>query len=173
MRKILFIIFAILVVGCAEHKVDTFSEWCEQITGVDLEKKYRPFWAMIFSVSFDGDAIRDDFAAFLNNAHLEKVQNRAPKMAWREGTELHLVNLSSLLVIEPGNVIIEWRQGIELDKEHKHTDPANICLYGTITSLFDSLHIHSMESDALGRNWTDKVTVIYTDREKRLGKNRL
>ena len=76
-------------------------------------------------------------------------------------------------MIEPEKVIEEWRQGIELDKERKHTDPVNICLYGTITSLFDSLHIHSMESDALGRNWTDKVTVIHTDREKRLGKNRL
>ena len=125
---------------------------------------------MIFSVSFDGDAIRNDFTAFLNKTHLEKVQNRAPKMAWRDGTELHLVNLSSLLVIEPKKVIEEWRQGIELDKEHKHTDPANICLYGTITSLSDSLHIHSMESDALGLKWTDKVTVIRTDREKRLGK---
>ena len=60
-RKILFLILAILVVGCAQHKVDTFPEWCEQITGVDLEKKYRPFWAVIFSVSFDGDAIRDDY----------------------------------------------------------------------------------------------------------------
>ena len=35
-----------------------FPEWCEQITGVDLEKKYVPFWAVLFSVSFDGDAIR-------------------------------------------------------------------------------------------------------------------
>jgi len=40
--------------ACAEHRVDTFSEWCEQITGVDLEEKYSPFWAVIFSVSFDG-----------------------------------------------------------------------------------------------------------------------
>lgn len=172
--KLNFVIIAIsLLVGCAEHKVDTFPEWCEQITGVDLEHKYRPFWAVIFSVSFAGNAIRDDFTAFLNKTHLEKVQNRTPKMAWREGTELHLVNLSSFLVIEPEKVINEWRQGIKLDEAHKHTDPANICLYGTITSLFDSLHIHSMESDALGRNWTDKVTVINTDREKRLGKNRL
>jgi hypothetical protein len=173
MRSILLIILAMLVVGCARHKVDTFPEWCEQITGVNLEKEYRPFWAVIFSVSFDGDAIRDDFAAFLNKTHLEKVQNRTPKMAWREGTQLHLVNLSSFLVIEPEKVIEEWRQGIERAKEHKDTDPADICLYGTITSLFDSLHIHSMESDALGRNWTDKVTVIQTEREKRLGKNRL
>jgi hypothetical protein len=173
MRSILLIILAMLVVGCAQHKVDTFPEWCEQITGVNLEKKYRPFWAVIFSVSFDGDAIRDDYTAFLNKSHLEKVQNRAPRMAWREGTELHLVNLSSLLVIEPEKIIEEWRKGIELAKEYKHTDQAGICLYGTLTSLFDSLHIHSMESNVLGVKWKDNVTVIPTDREKRLGKNRL
>jgi hypothetical protein len=94
-------------------------------------------------------------------------------MAWREGTQLHLVNLSSFFEINPEKVITEWRQGIELDNEHKNTDPAIICLYGTINSMFDSLHIHSMESDALGKKWMDKVTVIKTDREKRLGKNRL
>ena len=173
MKKVLLVIIVMLVMGCAEHKVDTFPEWCEQTAGVNLEKKYRPFWAMFFSVSFNGDAIRDDFTAFLNKTHLEKVQNRPQKMAWREGTQLHLVNLSSFLVIKPEKVIEEWKQGIERDNEHKDTDPANICLYGTITSLFDSLHIHSMESDALGRKWTDKVTVIKTDRERRLGKNRL
>ena len=30
-------------------------------------------------------------------------------------------------------------------------------------------HIHAMESDALGRNWTDEVTVIQTERKERLG----
>ena len=73
MKKILLIILVVLVMGCAEHKVDTFQEWCKQISGVNLEKKYRPFWAIIFSVSFNGDAIRDDFMAFLNKTHLEKV----------------------------------------------------------------------------------------------------
>lgn len=174
MEKIILVIIATLsFVGCAEHKVDTYPEWCEQISGSNIEKKYRPSWAVFFSVSFDGNAIRDDFTEFINKTHLEKVQNRTPKMAWRKGTELHLVNLSSFLVVEPEKVIEEWRQGIELDKVHKQTDPAGICLYGTITSLFDSLHIHSMESDALGKKWTDKVTIINTDREKRLGNNRL
>lgn len=171
--KILFVLVAFLIVGCAEHRVDTFQEWCEQIGGEDLDKKYRPFWAVIFGVSFDGDAIRDDYTDSLNKLHLEKVANRAPKMAWREGTELHLVNLASLMVIEPEKIIEEWRNGIELSKQYKHTDPASKCLYGTLTSLFDSLHIHTMEPDALGKNWTEKITVIETDRESRLGKDRL
>lgn len=173
MKKILLPLLTLFILGCSEHRVDTFPEWCEQITGVDLQKKHASFWAVIFSISFDGDAIREDYTAFLNKTHLEKVQNRAPKMAWRRGTELHLVNLSSFLVIEPEKVIEEWRRGIELAKEHKHTDPADICLYGTLASMFDSLHIHSMEADALGVKWTDNVTVIPTDRGKRLGNKRL
>ena len=174
MKKMIFVIIAMfLFVGCAHHKVDTFPKWCEQLEGVDLEKKYRPFWALVFYVSYDGDGIRDDYTAFLNKALLEKVENRAPRMAWREGTTLHLVNLSSLLVIEPEKVIEEWREGINKSKANKLNDQGPLCLYGTLTSLFDSLHIHSMKCDALGVNWTDKVTVIPTDREKRLGKNRL
>lgn len=167
--KVLLIALLLLATGCAKHRVDTFPEWCEQITGVDLQKKYAPFWAVFFSVSFDEDAIRDDYTSFLNKTHLEKVHNRAARMAWREGTALHLVNLSSLLAIEPEKIIDEWKRGIELAKEHKHTDPADVCLYGTLASMFDSLHIHSMKADALGANWTDRVTVISTDRERRPG----
>jgi hypothetical protein len=173
MLKIFVVVVAFINFGCAEHKVDTAQEWCEQIGGEDLDEKYRPFWAVIFRVSFDGDAIRDDFTEILNKLHLEKVNNRAPKMAWREGTELHLVNLSSLMVVKPETIIEEWRNGIELSKQYKHTKPANNCLYGSLTSLFDSLHIYTMDSDVFGKEWTEKITVIPTDREKRLGKERL
>ena len=157
------------VTACSEHRVDTAPEWCEQITGVDLEDKYAPVWVVLFSVSFDGDAIRDDYVKFLNDTHMEKVENRAPRMAWREGTELHLVNLSSLLMIEPEQIIGEWRNGVETAKRHEHDNDADTCLYGTITSMFDSLHIHSMESDSLGQQWKDEVTVIPTERKERLG----
>jgi hypothetical protein len=155
--------------ACSEHVVDTFPEWCEQIAGVDLEKKYAPSWAVLFSVRVDGDAIRDDYVKFLNDSHREKVQNRMPRMAWREGAELHLVNLSSLLMVEPEVVIREWRKGVETANRYEHESSADACLYGTLSSMFDSLHIHSMESDSLGRNWTDEVTVILTERKDRLG----
>jgi hypothetical protein len=117
--------------ACSEHVVDTFPEWCEQITGVDLEEKYLPFWAVLFSVSFHGDAIRDDYVKFLNDSHMEKVQNRAPRMAWREGIELHLVNLSSLSMIEPEKIIVGWRKGIQAAQRHEHDNDADVCLYGT------------------------------------------
>ena len=160
---------ALMIAGCSELVVDTFPKWCEQILGVDLQEKYEPFWSVVFSVRYDGDAIRDDYVRFLNDTHMEKVERRAPRMAWREGTELHLVNLSSLLVVEPEKIIGGWRRGIEADRRGQHEDTADVCLYGTLTSMFDSLHIHSMESDFLGRDWTDDVTVIPTGRKERLG----
>src|SRR5688572_7974401 len=112
MRWLFLTLLATLLPGCSEHKVDTFPEWCEQLTGVNLQQKYAPFWALIPSVSFHGDAIRDSYAAFLNKSHLDKVKDRTEKMAWREGTHLHLVNLSSFFVVEPRKVIAEWRKGI-------------------------------------------------------------
>ena len=98
--------------ACAEHRVDTFSEWCEQITGVDLEEKYSPFWAVIFSVSFDGNGVRDDYVQFLNNTLLEVVENRADRMAWRDGADLHLQNVSGLMDVEPEVAISDWQAGI-------------------------------------------------------------
>jgi len=76
-------------------------------------------------------------------------------------------------MIEPEKIIDEWKRGIELAKEHKHSHSADICLYGTIMSIFDNLHIHAMESDALGVKWSDNITVIPTDRAKRLENKRL
>lgn len=173
LREVLSFAVLLVLLGCSEHKVDTFPKWCEKISGVDLQNKYAPFWAVIPSVSFHGDAIRDSYVDFLNRRHLEKVNNRAPKMAWREGTQLHLVNLSGFLMIEPELIIGEWRKGIEIDLANEANDPVNICLYGTLVSMFDSLHIHSMQADSLGIKWTDTVTVISTRREQRLGSKRL
>lgn len=82
----LALIAPLLLTGCYVHEVDTFPKWCEQITGVDLEAKYRPFWAAIFGVRFDPEAIRDDFTKFLDYVHTKKTEGRAPRMAWRDGT---------------------------------------------------------------------------------------
>jgi len=51
--------------GCYNFKIDTAQKWCEQIFGVNMENKYKPFWAIIFSASTEADAIRDDFVAMI------------------------------------------------------------------------------------------------------------
>jgi len=163
--KVLAFVLAIFLVGCSENKIDTFPEYCEQITG-----NYKaPFWAFITSTSQDDNAIRDSYTDMLNKTHLEKVNNRTPRMAWRVGEELHLVNLSSFMIIEPNEVISQWEKGINIAKQYLDQDDGEVCLYGTLTSMFNSLNIHSMESDPLGIKWSDKVTVITTDREAKKG----
>jgi hypothetical protein len=154
--------------GCYNYEVDTFEKYCERIMliseGRDQLDQHAPFWAVLRSISFHPDKIRDDYVAVLNKSHLDKVNDRAPRMAWREGDNLHLVNLSSLLVINPEKIIGEWRKGIELAKIHGHKDPIDKCLYETVVDYFDSMTIHSMESDGLGIKWTEEVTTIHTDR---------
>ena len=144
--------------------------WCDQLAGTNLEGKYRPFWAVFVGTSIDAEAIRDDFVAMINEAQMQKVEHRAPRMAWREGTAFHLINLSTLMVIEPGEVIEKWRDGIEKAKTYSHTIKADACLYGSVVSLFDSMNIHSIEIDVLGREKGDKITAIETERAARAAK---
>lgn len=159
----------LVLTACSVHEVTTMEEWCQQISGVDLIEKNAPFWAIFPGVTFKADAIRDDFVAFLNRALLEKVENRTPKMAWRDANDLHVKNLSTYFEIEPETVIEEWRANIELSKTFKDPDDAHRCFYGTITSLFDSVNIHSGTWDPPGFHLVrDDVTTIDTERHQRL-----
>jgi len=91
-------------------------------------------------------------------------------MAWREGTDLHIENMSPpLMAIDPEVIIAEWREGIERVKQHDLRDSGKYCLYGTIASLFDRLYIHSWELDPNGDNIIARnVTKIETERQERL-----
>ena len=154
------VIFFLLLAGCSEIKVDTFQKWCELISGEDLKAKYAEFWVIKLSVSIDEESVRDDFIVFLNRSMLKKVQYKVHQMAWIKDNELHIVNLSSLLKIEPEMMIDQWQNGIKLAMQKKHTDFADICIYETVTRLFDSLYIHTMKFDNKGEVIEDVVTPI-------------
>jgi hypothetical protein len=156
---ILLLLASISLTGCYDHRVNTFPKWCAQITGENLAEKLMPFWAVTYSVSFDYESIMDDYAKFLNEAHLEKVKDRTPKMAWREGANLHLINLSSLFEVQPDEVVNEWVKGIVLAKEQQHKEKSARCLYDTL-AMFDNLNIHAWTSDSMGIEWTIKETII-------------
>jgi hypothetical protein len=158
------VLACVFLAGCYEHKVNTLETWCEQGTG-DTEEKYQPFWAVIFSVKLYRDAVRDDYVKILNDAYMEKVQKRAPKMAWREGRTFHIVNLSSLLVTDPNDFISEWRKGIA-EAQSLKPDRAHECLWDATFGLFDSVDIHSMVTDPVSANWGDTVTSIPTGRRQ-------
>ncbi len=158
-----------LALACSNHEVDTADEWCEQITGVDLYEKYAPFWAVLPSVSFSGEAIRDDFVANLNQALMEKVDGRADRMAWRDGTQLHIENLSSLFEVDPQEIIGEWRAGIDRANRFETLDLADECLFGSVVSLFDGVKIHSFEQGEFHLSpGTTTVTELDTERRERL-----
>jgi hypothetical protein len=161
-KKVLKIvgIFLLLVVGCSELKVDTFQKWCELISGEDLKGKYAKFWVLKSSVSIDKERVRDDFIVFLNRSMLKKVQYKVHQMAWKKDNELHIVNLSGLLEIEPEVMIDKWQNGIKLALQQKHTDFADICIYGTVIRLFEILYIHTMKFDDTGSVIDDVVTPI-------------
>jgi len=171
--KLVIGISILTILACSTHEIDNTEGWCALINGEDLDKKYRPAWAIEFSVSFNSEAIRDDFAGMLNTRYLENANGRISRMAWRVGAELHLVNPSSLLAVEPEKFIEEWRAGLELAKAYGHEDPAENCLFGTATGLFDSVHIHAMTPEASDQEGTDSATVLLTDRENRSFPNRL
>jgi hypothetical protein len=173
MKNILLILFVLLLCSCSEHKVDTFPEWCEQISGVDLEEKYSPFWTVIFSVSFNGEDIRDDYTKFLNELHISKVGNEKTRMVWREGTELHLISIASFFEMDKQVLLDEWEYEIERAKSFSHTDSGDYCLYGSVASLFDRLYIHTYEFDIFEKKSSEEVHIIETDRVNRLGEARM
>lgn len=157
--------------GCSVHEVTTMSEWCEQISGIDLVEKNAPFWAVFPGIRVKGDAIRDDIVTTLNAALLEKVEQRSARMAWREGNDLHLWNLSTFFEIEPEEVIEEWRIGIERSRTFQDPNDQHRCVFGSITSLFDNVRIHSGVWDPPGLKLVhDDVTTLPTERQQRLKK---
>ena len=156
-------IFLLLLVGCSEIKVDTFQKWCELISGENLKGKYTEFWVLKVSVSIDDDKIRDDFVVFLNRSLLKKVQYKIPQMAWIKDNELHIVNLSSIQNIAPEIMIDKWNQGIKSAMQKKHTDFSDICIYESVTRLFNILYIHTIKFDDKGRVLEDDVTPIQPD----------
>jgi hypothetical protein len=169
------VLVLLLLSGCYHYDVDTFEKQCERTVLIEKDRDqldaHAPFWAIFPTISFHPDAVRDDYAAVMNRLYMEKAENRAPRMAWREGTTLHLVNLSGLFIIEPEEMIKAWRDGIEKAKNNNHKDLRDKCIYGILAAFFDAMNIHSMESsDGFGIHWTDEVTVISTDRQARYKK---
>lgn len=150
--------------GCSHHEVDTWEEWCEQISGVDLEKKYNK-WGLFFSVRHNADAIRRDFtekdnlivltdigSKYLGGARPDsKVMQEIARLkmvgVWSEGNTLHIAN--SLLIKDNKMGISEFPEFVEkyrfylnLKANRNSLDDFQYCLFGTINSVFDTVVLH-------------------------------
>jgi hypothetical protein len=129
-------------------------------------KKNAPFWAVLPSISFEGDSIRRDFAAMLDGPLMEKVGRRTDRMVWVEGTNLHMESLATLMDIHPDSIVTAWRVGLERAKTGHTTDDADRCLFGSIASLYDSVFIHTGIWDQ-GKLRLVRDSVVPFDMERR------
>lgn len=165
-----FIIAAFVLLSCSNYEVNTTERWCEHLLyDGNIAEKYAPFWAVFPGVSFDGEAIRDDFVRFLDDAYMQKVEGRIDRMVWREGNDLHIENFSLLMEVDEEEAINSWRSGIQKHNAFKLSDPADKCLFGTVTGIFDSVIIHSKKWDGLGlKIVSEEKAVIETELRKRI-----
>jgi hypothetical protein len=156
---------AAVTTACYEVKIDTLSKWCEHISGADLTEGYAPTWAILPSVSFHYADVRADFVHALDSLSLAAVQHRAPRMAWQEGTTLHIVSPSDLVVISPDSVLAGWRRGLD-SAASGYSDPVTACVFWTAASLFDTVTVHFGVQDTAGRFVGDTVVKIPTARKQ-------
>ena len=164
-RTILFTA-AILVISSGCHvAIDSVEKWCEHVYWeVDLTDKYVP-WAPFPIVSFDYESVRDNYVALMDSLWLDIVDHRAERMAWRDGMELHVESLATLMAVAADTVIDGWKQGLERARLGTVADSVEECLFGTAASLFDRVHIHTgIWDDPRLRLLQDSVTTLETQR---------
>lgn len=164
-RTILTFLVATGIFGCSHYEVTTLEDWCDQIEGVDLIEKHAPFWSLLPSISFSDDAVRHSYTSLMDSLLLAKVEHRTDRMAWRAGTVLHMKNLSTLVEEDPDSIISWWRQGIQRAQAGDYLGSGDRCVFGGLTSLFDTLYVHSGEWYLPGLvQIADHVTALATKR---------
>jgi hypothetical protein len=149
--------------------IDNVQRWCEHISGVDLTKKYAPFWAVLPGVSFEYDSVRADFTRTLNAGMMRTFEDRAPRMAWQEGKDLHIESLATLMNVSADSIVNGWRAGVERGRTGRTVDGSDECLFGTAASLYDHVVIHTgiTRPDGLGP-MRDSIVTIPTGRKRAL-----
>ena len=166
-RCLSLVVFPLVVSACYEVKVDTLQRWCENTSGTDLTDKYAPAWILLPSVSFDYSAVRADYTRIMDSLALDQVQWRSDRMAWLEGTNLHLESPSDLMMIAPESVLAGWKSGLDRAREGRTNDDADECVFGTASSLFDTVTIHFGVQDIAGQFVGDTTVKLLTGRTPR------
>jgi hypothetical protein len=163
-RLLSLVVFPWVVSACYEVKVDTLERWCENSSGTDLTGKYAPAWILLPSVSFDHSAVRADYTRIMDSLALDQVQGRSDRMAWLEGTTLHLESPSDLMMIAPESVLAGWKSGLDRAREGRSSDDADECVFSTAASLFDTVTIHFGVQDIAGQFVGDTTVKLPTGR---------
>lgn len=168
-QAVLLVAMCLPIAACKTHEVNTWERWCEQVTQVDLKNKYRG-WAVVFGVSYNAEAIREDFANRFHKKAITSVRNRYfggvsiddPVLeemvqirligVWHESTELHWAHAYLSLEAEPSLafsiVVDEIEQRLEQYRSVGASRPedavarASTCTWATIDGVYETLVLH-------------------------------
>jgi hypothetical protein len=163
-RVAAFLGLVLPLASCSTYHARTAEDYCAQLTGVNLSEAHAPSWAVFPGVQFHGDAIRDSYVRLLDSLSLEKVGHRADRMVWREGLDLHIESLATLMQVDADSVTNAWHAGLQRGKTGRHEE-GDACLFGAISGLFDRVHVHTGIWDQFGYRIV-KDSVVSFDMER-------
>jgi hypothetical protein len=143
------------LIGLRHLKVDTWAEWCEHLSDVDMFERYNAF-----SLSYEPDSIRADFVRNFHPLFLKEVAKTYLAGAtpddkvvkelvrlkmigvWNEGTTLHFANEIGIDLED--RFLERWLYTIEEDlkKERSQQSELEYLVYSTISSMFKTLILH-------------------------------
>ena len=156
-----------LFLSCSSHTVSTWEDWCSQLLGEDLHKKYNAF-----AIRFDDEAIRADFVRNYNDFVVEKIAHTYLDGAalyddvvqelvrlkmigvWNEGDNLYMKNALLITDDELGiNEFKEWemqfRKYLAIEQNREIMDDFQYCIYGTINTHFNNFILISADDDSV------------------------
>lgn len=163
----LILVYSSLFISCSSHTVSTWEDWCSQLLGEDLYKKYDTF-----TIRFDDEAIRADFIRKYNDFAVKEIANKYLDVAdlndeviqelmrlkmigvWSEGDNLYLKNALLIIDDELGiNEFKEWetqfRKYLDIERNCQMMDDFQYCIYGTINTHFKNFIIISPDDDSV------------------------
>lgn len=156
----------VCLLGCFRYEVievDTVAGWCDYMQGFGVEQG--EYWPLPIKFEVDLDASRDDYVSTLNATHLEKTQNRMARLAWREKTTLHLLNVAAVSDIDADAFTEKWQSKIAAAKRQELDEQEDVCLYRGIATLFDNVVIHTPRTDSVQPGASaDEIVIIPTER---------
>jgi len=159
----------LLCLGCSMYEINSVARWCEWILDENAPENHSPFWAVLPGWRYDADAIRADYVKILNDTYMEKVANRADRMVYAEGTDLHIVNLAVLMQMDPTEFVEGWSVPIESAKKGEldlESDPG-LCVFNVGANFFDRILIHYTDLRGLERPVDEDISIIDTQRAER------
>lgn len=146
--------------GCSDYTITTVEEI--HLSQDALESRHKPFWCVLWGISVDRNAIRDDITKIMNDVLSENFKRPEEKWAWREGKNLFILNPAIIFKVDPNKIIETFNKDIKDFQNNKADKFANM-----YCSYFDQIIlVYQTNDDGLGIEWKQKNTTLETNRRK-------